>query len=66
MNPFKGIDVKPFCGKVYFKTKNFGFRFFPEQNNSLGRTKKICGSFLLDQRKLIRCIPGIPSHLKKK
>ena len=56
MNPFTGIDAKPFCGKVYFKTKNLDFRFFPEQNNSLERNK-ICEPFLLDQRKLSLHLP---------
>ena len=43
MSPFTGKMEILFCGKIYFKTKNLAFRFFPEQNNSLG--KKICGDY---------------------
>ena len=37
MNPFTGKMEILFCGKIYFKTKNLGFRFFPQQGNSSGK-----------------------------
>ncbi len=37
MSPFTGKMEILFCGKVYFKTKNLSFRFFPQQGNSSGK-----------------------------
>jgi hypothetical protein len=37
MNPFTGKMEILFCGKIYFKTKNLGFKFFPQQGNSSGK-----------------------------